>query len=191
MGTGKVSFQKKIVLGLLILWAVLLVVFGLVRMGLFPGKKVVVYFFQNKQDGSLSLVPVERPIKAFFVADVSEKIRFAVNQLISGPTADEIAAGYISCVPDEAQVLDVKKQDNLIYLNFSSEIESGGGISEIKGRLVQIVFTATQFEPDAGVRILIEGKEIKSFSGEGITDVEKPMYRNDFSEFLQGEKNER
>ncbi|MCM8765107.1 MAG: GerMN domain-containing protein [Candidatus Omnitrophica bacterium] len=182
--------QKRIVIGLLILWAALLIVFGLVRSGVITSRKVVVYFFQNTQDGSLSLVSTNRQIRATFAMDISEKIKFAMSQLIEGPEREEIEQGYISCVPSEARVLDVRIQDKIIYVDFSKEIESGGGISEIKGRLVQIVFTATQFDPDAGVRILIEGKEIKSFSGEGITDVEKPMYRNDFSLFLQGEKNE-
>ncbi|MCM8822195.1 MAG: GerMN domain-containing protein [Candidatus Omnitrophica bacterium] len=191
MGSGKVNMQKRIVTGLLILWAALLIVFGLVRSGVITSRKVVVYFFQNTKDGSLSLVSTSRQISAVIAMDISEKIKFAMSQLIEGPEQEEIDQGYISCVPSEARVIDVRIQDKIIYVDFSKEIESGGGISEIKGRLAQMVFTATQFDPEAGVRILIEGKEIKSFSGEGITDVEKPMYRNDFSFFLQGESNER
>ena len=190
MGTSKINMKKRIVMGLLVLWAVLLIVFGLVRSGVITSRKVVVYFFQNTNDGSLALVAVDRRARTIFGQDTTEKIKFAMGQLIAGPLQEEIGHGYISCVPSEARVLDVRIKDRIIYLDFNKEIESGGGISEIKGRLAQIVFTATQFDIDAGVRILIEGKEIKSFSGEGITEVEKPMYRNDFSLFLQGEKNE-
>lgn len=190
MGTGKISMQNKVVIGLLILWVVLLVVFGLLRSGLVSSKKVDVYFFQNTKDSSV-FASVERQMKPSFKVDISEKIKFAIEQLILGPSQEEISAGYFSCVPGDARVLSVSIKDGLIYIDFSEEIESGGGISEIRGRLAQIVFTATQFNPDSGVRILIEGKEIKSFSGEGITDVEKPLYRENFTEFLQGEKNER
>lgn len=191
MGTGKMSIQKKVVLGLLILWGVLLIVFGLLRSGIISHGKIFVYFFHNTQDGAMSLVEVRREAKISLVRDVPEKIKYALNQLIVGPTLEESSAGYISCVPSDAQVLNVRKEGDIIYVDFSPEIEYGGGIWEIKGRLAQIVFTATQFFPDAGVRILIDGKEIKSFSGEGITDVEKPMYRKDFLSFLQGEKDER
>lgn len=190
MGTGKINMQKRVVIGLLILWVVLLVVFGLLHSGLISSKKVVVYFFQTTKDSSSVFTSVERQIKPSFMVDISGKIKFALEQLILGPSQDEISAGYFSCVPDDAKVLGVSIQDDLIYVDFSEEIESGGGISEIKGRLAQIVYTATQFTPDSGVRILINGKEIKSFSGEGITDVEKPMYRENFSDFLKGEKNE-
>ncbi|HOJ31129.1 MAG TPA: GerMN domain-containing protein [bacterium] len=191
MGTGEMNFQKKIVLGLLILWAILLIVFGLFKAGIFSSKKITVYFFKNQSDGSLTFVEVTRQSKTGLLgSSLEEKIKSAMTELIKGPGSDETTSGYISCVPSEAEILGVKVEDNLIYLDFDENIESGGGISEIRGRLAQIVFTATQFNPDAGVRILIGGKEIKSFSGEGITDVEKPMYRKDFSEFLRGENNE-
>ncbi|MCX7705439.1 MAG: GerMN domain-containing protein [bacterium] len=185
------TFQKKVVLGLLVLWVVLLVVFGLIRSGIISSGKVIVYFFKNTGVSAQPFVEVQRNAGTFFKMDISEKIKFALNQLIAGPTPEESAQGFISCVPADAKVLNVRKQNDIIYVDFSQEIEYGGGIAEIKGRLAQIVFTATQFDPEDGVRILIEGKEIKSFSGEGITDVEKPMYRNDFSDFLQGAKNER
>ncbi|MCM8817671.1 MAG: GerMN domain-containing protein [Candidatus Omnitrophica bacterium] len=185
------SIQKKIVVGLLVLWVVLVVVVGLIRSGIISSGRVVIYFFQTNQNGKAYLVEVERDAKLSFRTDLSEKIMFALTELIAGPSQEESSKGLISCVPQDARVLSVKKEGDIIYVDFSQEIEYGGGIWEIKGRLAQIVFTSTQFDPDDGVRILIEGKEIKSFSGEGITDVEKPMYRNDFSDFLKGEKNER
>ncbi|HOK80313.1 MAG TPA: GerMN domain-containing protein [bacterium] len=186
------NLQKKIVLGLLILWVILLIVFGLVRAGVLSSKKLVVYFFKSQPDGSLTLAEViKQPRIVLWGSCLEEKIKSAITELISGPDSDQLASGYVSCVPSDAMILGVKVENDLIYLDFDENIESGGGISEIRGRLAQIVFTATQFNPDAGVRILIKGKEIKSFSGEGITDVEKPMYRKDFSEFSGGESNER
>ena len=190
MGNGKVSFQKKIVVGLLLLWAILLIIFGLVHSGLLS-RKVSVFFFQNQSDGSLKLVEIPRQIKIKGLkTDTSEMIKYALKELILGPTQEESEA-YISCVPAEANIRDVKIENDLIYVDFDENIESGGGVLELQGRLAQIVFTATQFSPQSGVRLLIEGKEIKSFGGEGITDVEKPMFRSDFEKFLQGEKNER
>jgi spore germination protein GerM len=186
MGSNKMSVQKKIILGLLILWVVLLIVFGLVRSGLLIHGKIGVYFFQKQSGDFLTLVPVERKTKGM-ITDVSDKIRYAIEQLISGPAPEE-AEEFISCVPTETKLLDVRIDGDLIYVDFDETVETGGGIEEIRGRLAQIVFTATQFNPDAGVILLINGKEIKSFSGEGITEVEKPMHRNEFLDFVKEEK---
>ena len=49
----------------------------------------------------------------------------------------------------------------------------------MEGRLREIVYTATQFPEIKKVRFLIKGKEVKVFSGEGITEVEKPLGRED------------
>ncbi len=189
MGNGWMNIQKKIVLGLVILWAILLVLFGLARSGLLIRGKVEVFFFQKQADNSWLLVSVRRPLNKL-VIDQSRKIRYALEQLISGPDADETSNGFISCMPPETQLLGVRVDDGLIYVDFDDAVEMGGGIEEINGRLAQIVFTATQFKPEAGVRLLINGKEIKSFSGEGITEVEKPMYRTNFSDFTKGKQNE-
>jgi len=186
MGSNKMSVQKKIVLGLLILWVVLLIIFGLVRSGLLVHGKVGVYFFQKQSGDFLTLVPVERKTKGM-MTDISNKIRYALEQLISGPNSEETEE-FISCVPTETKLLDVRIDGDLIYVDFDETVETGGGIEEIRGRLAQIVFTATQFNPDAGVVLLINGKEIKSFSGEGITEVEKPMHRDEFLDFVKEEK---
>lgn len=187
MGIGKMNIQKKIVLGLVLLWVVLLILFGLVRSGVVIGGNVDVYLFQKQSSGSWLLVPVKRQLKGL-TRDVSQKIHYAIEQLIAGPQSDEAAEGFISCVPVETKILNVKVDNGLIYLDFDETVETGGGIEEIKGRLAQIVYTATQFNPETGVKLLINGKEIKSFSGEGITEVEMPMYRKGFSDFTKGEK---
>ncbi len=184
------NIQKKVIFGLLILWVLLIVAFAIVRSGFLQGR-VVVYFFKPDGNGSAFLVELPRQIKGVFKLSPEEKIKLALEYLISGPAEEEASAGYFSCVPSEAKVLSVRVENGIIYADFNGEIESGGGTMAMKGRLAQIVYTATQFNPEAKLRILIEGKEIKSFSGEGITDVEKPMHRADFSEFIEtkgGEK---
>ncbi|MGB9641670.1 MAG: GerMN domain-containing protein, partial [Candidatus Ratteibacteria bacterium] len=145
MATGKMNLQKKIVVGLLILWIILLIVFGLVRSGVKP----VVYFFKPQPDGSLTLFEViKQPRTILWGSSLEEKIKSAITELISGPDSDQLASGYVSFVPSDAMILGVKVENDLIYLDFDENIESGGGILEIRARLAQIVYTATQFNPD-------------------------------------------
>ncbi len=51
-------------------------------------------------------------------------------------------------------------------------------------RLAQIVYTATQFPELDRVMLLIEGERRSYFSGEGLTLVEEPMMRQDFSDYV-------
>ncbi|HPP66925.1 MAG TPA: hypothetical protein PKX05_03315, partial [bacterium] len=66
--------QKKIILSLVIVWVILLILFGFVHSGFLFGGKVKVYFFQS-QDNNLYLVSVEKKIKQL-MPEKSEKIRF-------------------------------------------------------------------------------------------------------------------
>ena len=140
-----------------------------------------VYKWREDKDGNVLPEPVDKN------NHIIDSIRYALEQLISGPNSEETEE-FISCVPTETKLLDVRIDGDLIYVDFDETVETGGGIEEIRGRLAQIVFTATQFNPDAGVVLLINGKEIKSFSGEGITEVEKPMHRDEFLDFVKEEK---
>jgi len=185
---GSVRIQRNILIGLLTLWAVLLVVFALVKRGWILPQKVDVYFVQE-QEKSGTLVPVRRQLHASQVfPSPAEKIRFALEELIKGPTQQEQDAGLVSMVPSETRVLGVRNETGVVYVDFDQNVEMGGGITDMRMRLAQIVYTATQLDPVSKVRILINGKEIKSFSGEGLTEVEKPIGREEFPQTFKGEE---
>ncbi len=140
---------------------------------------VFVYFLNYDQGEQKSyLVPQRREIERTNVLE--EKIRLAIESLLKGLTEEEKEAGLTNAVAENAVLLNVTIDGDTVYLDFSRDIEQGGGTEMMTDRLAQIIFTATQFYPVTKVQLLINGKTIKYFSGEGITDVEHPMDRDTF-----------
>ena len=110
---------------------------------------------------------------------VEEKVKNVITLLLQGPEEAEKTAGYDSALPREAQLLSVFMEEDTVLLNFSRQIDEGGGTEMMLARLRQIVYTATQFSGVDKVRFLIEGQPIKYFSSEGLTQVEHPIGRAD------------
>ena len=123
------------------------------------------------------IVPAVR--KGPRLRSVDEKVKNAVTLLLQGPDAAEKVAGYGSELPQDAQLLSVFMEEDTVSLNFSKQIDEGGGTEMMMARLRQIVYTATQFPGVNRVRFLIEGQPIKYFSSEGLTEVEHPIGRAD------------
>jgi spore germination protein GerM len=176
------NMQKVILTGLFILWILLIVVFTLIHKGFFP-QSVNVYFFTESNNSNIFFI-AERQYRS--LPGLDKKIKYVIDQLIKGPDDEETKEGVFSLLPPGSVISDVRTEDNVAYLDFNKNIEEGGGIENIRGRLAQIVFTATQFPQITKVWFLIDGKQIKSFSGEGITEVEKALGREDFPEFVKG-----
>jgi len=147
-----------------------------------PQKKYLYVYLLFSRTEKPELIPVSRRDTSG-LRNLEEKVKFIMESLISGPTAEEKNAGLSTSLPSEAQLLDYWIRENIVFLDFSHEIETGGGTLLMKSRLAQIVFTATQFPEIEKVRFLIDSKFIKYFSGEGITDVESPIGRENFPNF--------
>jgi hypothetical protein len=132
---------------------------------------VVVYFL----DESLQAVPVER------VAEGPGVARTAVEALVAGPNRSEVAAGLATALPPDSLVLGLTIDGGLATVDMSLEFEAGGGSASILGRLAQLVYTLTEFDNIDRVRLLIEGKAVEFFSGEGVI-VTEPLTRADYTE---------
>ncbi|RKY32446.1 MAG: hypothetical protein DRP67_00925 [Candidatus Omnitrophota bacterium] len=142
-----------------------------------------VYFLSSNQE--LKLIPVERTAKPF--SDIEEKVKSSIKDLLNGPNQEEKEKNIITMIPEGVKLINCYIRNDTVFLDFSKDIEKGGGTEEMKARLAQIVFTATQFPEINKVRFMIEGKFIKYFGGEGLTDVEKPLERKDFIKVKRGE----
>lgn len=141
-------------------------------------EEISLYF---TRDGMV--VPLVRETPRF--RSVEEKVKNAITLLLQGPEEAEKTAGYDSALPREAQLLSVFVEEDTVLLNFSRQIDEGGGTEMMLARLRQIVYTATQFSGVEKVRFLIDGQPIKYFSSEGLTEVEYPIGRADLE---MGEK---
>lgn len=159
----------------------IIMVFSLVFIREFRTKRSVFIFLLGYKEETQSsyLVPVVREIPR--TNRIEDKIRMAIDLLLKGPDEKEKSMGITTAMPETSILIDVKVEGDTAFLNFSKEIEQGGGTMLMTDRLAQIVYTATQFPPISKVQLLINGEFIKYFSGEGITDVENPMSRENFN----------
>jgi len=138
-----------------------------------------VYFLKTGTENAY-LFKIKRSIP--WKGSVEKKVNVLIRYLLEGPTQEEKEAGISTSIPEWVKLLGVKIKNGVVYLDFSEEIEEGGGTSLMETRLAQIVYTATQFPAADKVRLLIDGKKVKYFSSEGIM-VDKLLTRDDFKEF--------
>ncbi len=107
----------------------------------------------------------------------------AVNALLSGPSAEEQAAGVGTSIPTGTELLDVSIDGGIATVNLSRAFASGGGSLSMFGRLAQLTYTLTQFPTVRGVILELAGEEVTVFSGEGII-LDQPMTRRSFTDRL-------
>jgi len=112
----------------------------------------------------------------------AEEAAYWLDLLVSGPQGPDQEAGATTAIPEGTELLGVSRGGETIYVDLSSEFESGGGSLSMQLRVAQIVYTATQFEGVEAVRITIDGEEVDSIGGEGLI-LPDPMTRRSFQDF--------
>ena len=144
-------------------------------------KTYFVYFVSSTEAGML----VEARRTGMPASDGAEgRIAVAVESLLAGVTDGE--TGCATTLPPQVRLLGCEVREGVAYLDFTRDIERGGGTPLMRARLAQVVFTATQFPRVGKVRFLIEGRAIPYFSSEGLSDVENPLGREDFADYRTG-----
>jgi spore germination protein GerM len=110
-----------------------------------------------------------------------QQARAAVAELAAGPTAAERARGLSSAVPEGTTVRDVILADRILLIDLSADFEAGGGSAAMQGRLYQLFYTLSQPGGIDGVELMVEGRPVTVFGGEGII-VESPWMRSEHAE---------
>lgn len=123
-----------------------------------PTRTVSLYFLRGEKLG----VAHER------VARSAAPVAAALGLLVRGPSATERAAGLASQIPAGSRLRGVTLAGGVASVDLSSRFASGGGSATMFARLAQVVFTATQFPQVHGVRFLLDGHAVTTFSSEGI-----------------------
>lgn len=131
----------------------------------------VVFFFAPGADGQPRLAPVWRD------ATSPQGIEGALELLMSGPTTEERGLGITSEIPIGSRLLGVEVTEDTAVIDVSSEFETGGGTASVRGRLAQLVYTATRFPEVSGIALRVDGSPIRVLSSEGVL-VEPPVKRD-------------
>ena len=139
-----------------------------------PALSVHVYFLRGEKVAS-----VHRDVQVAYGLGASETVR----ALLAGPTLHERSLGLSTTIPTKSQLLGLTINHGTADVNLSSRYESGGGSLSMTARLMQVVFTLTQFSPVQRVTFRIDGKRVTSFGGEGIM-LDHPVTRSTYRSFL-------
>jgi len=105
----------------------------------------------------------------------------AMKALLEGPTATEVEAGMVTCIPQGTTFLGLSIKSGVATVDLSAEYGSGGGSLSMFTRLAQVVFTLTQFPTVDGVRFKLDGELIDMLGGEGII-IDEPVNRDDYED---------
>jgi hypothetical protein len=130
--------------------------------------------------GGPFLVPVFRQTPATGDANM-----LAVELLLQGPTADEIAGlpAMHTAIPEGTTLLGLRVDSGVATVDLSSEFDDGGGSASMFARLAQVVFTVTRAAQVDEVAFFMDGEPVTVFSSEGI-GLDQPQTQADYYDFL-------
>ena len=72
------------------------------------------------------------------------KLKFALNQLMNGPSQYEKSVGVYSEIPKNVKILGIVESSNKIIIDVSGNIQTGGGADSIYSRMKQFQKTRLQ-----------------------------------------------
>jgi len=135
----------------------------------------VLYFIRVDDDGIITRHEVKRTVGAS-----DSPMTDALEALMSGPNADELARGFISLIPSGTKLLSATVRGSTAYLDFNEAfMYNRYGIEGYAGQLKQIVYTATGYSTVKDVQILIDGQKRDYLGGDGVF-IGKPLSRASF-----------
>jgi hypothetical protein len=95
-------------------------------------------------------------------------LRGAIEELLRGPTEEELGWGLSTSVPSGVSLRGVSVVEGTATIDLSGTFDDGGGSAGMFVRLAQLVYTATQFPTVERVALQLDGKPAGVFSSEGI-----------------------
>jgi hypothetical protein len=109
-------------------------------------------YFIVVEDGKEGLVSLKRELS---VEDIE---REALVQLLLGLSEEEKSQGYSTAINEGVGINDFRIEEEIAYVDFTKEIEVGGGSALVSMIREQIEKTLLQFDTIKGVEISIEGE---------------------------------
>lgn len=164
-----VDVRRRRWVGLIVLIGVLLAIRWLVQ----PRPVVLSVYFLRADQSASTVAPITKTVPR---QDTASLIAAALATLLDGPSQSDRDHGLTTAIPPGTRLNGVQIQGDVVRVDFSKELEAGGGSVTMLGRLWQIVYTATQFPEAPRVKILIGGQDRTAFGGEGVL-IDRPISR--------------
>ena len=87
---------------------------------------------------------------------------------------------YATTIPPSTELRNVSVREDGVHIDLSEDFMFGGGSASMIGRLGQVVYTASSFDPDTEIWLNVEGEPLEYLGGEGIY-VPQPLTREEFN----------
>lgn len=139
--------------------------------------------------GSPALVPVDREVPA-----TAEVATAAMQQLLGGPTADELAQDprfgtIVTKIPVGTRLLGIDIENGIATVDLSGEFVPGDKLGvDIESwafRLAQVTFTLTQFPTVESVMFRVDGTPITAIEGHEGSQIDRAT-RDSYADQLPG-----
>ncbi len=138
-----------------------------------PQKFVTVYFLGMDKNNNSIFKTVKRAVPSG-----KNELRYALTQLVAGPSQYEKSVGVYSEIPKNVQIMGVVESDKKIIIDVSGNIQTGGGADSLYSRFKQLIKTAiANSSPKKPIYLYIDGKQAEVIGGEGIM-ITQPLSEN-------------
>lgn len=130
------------------------------------GETVNVFFITHNSKGE----EVYRAVKREYIREkypTTSRLKFAVKELINGPTAKEKKKGVYSEFPTGTRLISITEAASRVVINLSGEFETGGGTDSLYKRLFQLIKTVKN-NTNLPLYLQIDGKQVDVIGGEGM-----------------------
>lgn len=134
-------------------------------------ENLVAIYYTNANNGEL-----EKVIKT--VPPESNKLNFALKELVNGPSFKERNQGLSSEIPKGTKILNITTRDKSIIIDLSNEFQYGGGTESQYTRLNQLIKTVVNLKLNKPVYLYLNGEQADVIGGEGIL-INQPL--NEYS----------
>ena len=116
------------------------------------------YFYSH--NGNLVMIKRELNFKP--------SLENSIAVLLKGPLISEAKKGIYSEIPANVDLISVKRLDDKVIVDLSSNFGNGGGSKSISNRVKQLSKTVKIHEPSKNVYLYINGKEVEYLGGDGV-----------------------
>lgn len=119
------------------------------------GQEITLYFNSSTLDPEMSDCSNVFPVKRALVSS-QDITKDAMGALLGGPNENEVANGYFSSIPKEAQLKTISLQNRTLTLDFNEGL-SAGGSCQVQSIRAQIEETAKALGIADNVLITVQG----------------------------------